>query len=155
MLGDKAQHLIAQGMTKAVVDALEMIDVDHRHRQHCPGRPRLGLRPLDGFHCAAAVEHPGQRIGDGLALGRRQLLGQRPRLGRRRRQLAGQPRIGGLHRCRRRTEPVEQCRQRALVERFGQCRAAVGQGPAIGRDIRLPGLNPVGQCVGLVVCRLD
>ena len=58
-VGDGAQQLVTRGMAEAVVDGLEVIDVDE---EHADVLPRLRQRLLDAGAEEEPVRHAGQRI---------------------------------------------------------------------------------------------
>ena len=55
--GHVPDHLITAAVTKSVIDALEVVDVEHHHAAHLPWP-----RPLPLPEQAAPVEHPGEGI---------------------------------------------------------------------------------------------
>ena len=62
-MGEFLQHHVAGGMAVRVVDVLEMVDVEHQHGEGLLLLARAGNQPLQMPHDVAAVEQPGQRIG--------------------------------------------------------------------------------------------
>ena len=59
-----AQHVVAGVVAVAVVDRLEVVDVEHQHRDRLAARGRLlDQRRQMRFH-VAAVEQAGERVGD-------------------------------------------------------------------------------------------
>ena len=97
-------------MAEGVVDALEVVDVDHRHRQRAAAPPRGGKRGVEVLVEPAAVGAAGQRVG---ARQRRQPFGFEPlhlrivlrafqvephlqRVQRAGRSLVEQPPVGGV-----------------------------------------------------------
>ena len=62
--GHRGQHLVARGMAKAVVDLLEIVDIDQRQRQCGADRARLG----DGFLQVQAARGARQRAGQAVVL---------------------------------------------------------------------------------------
>ncbi|PAV92482.1 hypothetical protein WR25_00704 [Diploscapter pachys] len=63
--GEVAQHVIAEGMAPGIVDALEVIDVD---RDAAQGRSGAIEQRAGAAFEAAAVEQPGERVGDRLGM---------------------------------------------------------------------------------------
>ena len=63
-IGELAQHVVAGVVAVAVVDRLEVVDVEHQHGQRLAARGRLlDQRAEVAFHVAAVVE-AGERVGD-------------------------------------------------------------------------------------------
>ena len=59
-----AQHVVAGIVAVAVVDRLEVVDVEHQHRDRLAARGRLlDQRRQMRFH-VAAIEQAGERVGD-------------------------------------------------------------------------------------------
>ena len=92
-LGDRAQDEVADGMPVAVVEALEVVDVDHEDAERVIGPPAAGEEAAELVE-VAAVRQAGQGVG------RRSRLRRPVRIGavERRRGLdrrAGQDALGG------------------------------------------------------------
>src|SRR5690242_1541564 len=73
-----AQHGVAGGVTESVVEALEVIDVDHHHPERAAAAPRAALFPAEGLLQVAPVVQASQPVVHDLVLqpqvGLRQLL---------------------------------------------------------------------------------
>ena len=151
MAGDKAQHLITQRMAETIVEAFEMIDIEHCGRQRLPGAAGFGLHAFERFKGAAAVEHAGKLIGDRGAFGGAEFFRQRACFGGRGGKLAFEPGVGDLH-CRGGgAQLFEQGGKAIGIERAAERGAAIGNGAAIIGKIGAPGLDPVDQRFGLIV----
>ena len=57
------EHLVADGMAEAVVDQLELVDVDETEAERIVLRLRVGELALEPVVEVAVVPQPGQRIG--------------------------------------------------------------------------------------------
>ena len=68
-LRDLDQHLVAGIMSLDVVDVLEVVEIQHQVGDCHVALGRLGDQAGGGFSHRAAVEAPGQRIGDRQRLG--------------------------------------------------------------------------------------
>ena len=67
--GDGAQHLVAGDVTEPVVDALEVVDVDHHERQRLAGEPACALDLVgQALLEEAAIRQARQRVLDRLPL---------------------------------------------------------------------------------------
>ena len=67
-LGEPPQHLVADAVTVHVVDALEVVDVEHQHGDRPMRAARLLQRVQQPLVEAAVVEEPGERVGLRLVL---------------------------------------------------------------------------------------
>ena len=151
MAGHEPQHIIAHGVAKAIVEALEMVDIDHcqRQRSACANCVRLGL--FHRRHQPAPVEHTGQRVGHGGPFGLGEAIGERPAFGSGLLQFIEQAAVGGLHgRCGG-AQLFEQASQCGGIHWPGQALAAVGNGAAIIGQIGLAALDALGQGFGLAM----
>lgn len=68
IVGETAQHLVAGGMTEAVVDQLEVVQVDVAQRMRTTVGPDLQQRAFQQAFDLAAVDQAGQRIVAGVML---------------------------------------------------------------------------------------
>ena len=60
-VGEAPQHLVARVVAERVVDALEVVEVEHQQRQLAGGAERVEVG-VDARLEAAAVAQPGQRV---------------------------------------------------------------------------------------------
>jgi hypothetical protein len=60
--GEQFENLVARRMAEAVVDRLEMVDVEDQHRHRATGARFALNHPRRRLREAAAIEHAGQRI---------------------------------------------------------------------------------------------
>ena len=67
-LGEEAQQLVADGVAVHVVDVLEVVDVEHEHRERPMRAARLLQRLQQPLVEDAVVEEARQRVGAGLML---------------------------------------------------------------------------------------
>ena len=116
LLRDRGQHLVADRVAVGVVHALEVVDVEHQHRQRlleavgcCPG---LGERA----HAGAAVGQAGEQVGHRrvfeAAIADRQLGGELLQL--------GPVALPGLQQLHVMPGGAQAGTQRAHVDRLGQ-----------------------------------
>jgi hypothetical protein len=61
---ESTQNLVAGQVPEGVVEALEVIDVDHRHRQRPPVAPAALDLGLERLHQVLAVRQAGEAVGD-------------------------------------------------------------------------------------------
>ncbi len=59
------EHLVAHGVTMRVVDALEMVDIDHADTEHIGRTLAAGAFAIEHFHQPATVVQPGQVVAHG------------------------------------------------------------------------------------------
>jgi hypothetical protein len=59
-------YLITGRMAVSVVEDLEMVDIEHHHRERCSASPVPADLPHQGLIKVLAVEQPGQRIANCL-----------------------------------------------------------------------------------------
>ena len=76
-LRDGAEEVVAGRMTKAVVDDLEVVEVDEEHRSLASRFLFVGERTSDPFGEARAIQQPGHRVVGGFVL---QAITERPPL---------------------------------------------------------------------------
>src|SRR5439155_8932896 len=67
-LGEETEQLVADGVAVDVVDVLEVVDVEHQHREGPVGAARLLQRLEEPLVEDAVVEEPRQRVGAGMVL---------------------------------------------------------------------------------------
>ena len=60
---ERAEHLVAAEVARAVVDRLQSIDVDHQHAESAVAATRPADLLLEGQEQLGAVEEAGQRVG--------------------------------------------------------------------------------------------
>ena len=61
-VGDLGEHLVAGGVPEAVVDGLELVEVDEQQPDRAGGAGLAGQRLPDAFHQPRPVRQPGQRV---------------------------------------------------------------------------------------------
>lgn len=76
-LGDGDEDLVAGIMAERVVDALEMVDIEHDDRERLLLAARASDLGADYFGQPAAIAEPGERVREGLPLEAIQLLLER------------------------------------------------------------------------------
>ena len=77
-LRDHAQHLVADVVAQAVIDALEAVEVDEEHCDQAAAADRSGERLLQSVKQQGAVGQAGEQVVGGFVL---QARGDRERLG--------------------------------------------------------------------------
>ena len=61
-VGDLGEHLVAGGVPEAVVDGLELVEVDEQQPDRAGGAGLAGQRLPDALHQPGPVRQPGQRV---------------------------------------------------------------------------------------------
>jgi hypothetical protein len=79
--GHVTDHLVAGLVAPGVVEALEVVDVDHRQGERPPARLGCGADLLERLVESLAVRQVGERIGHGVAADRLEVLAQAAHLG--------------------------------------------------------------------------